>query len=164
MSNYVIRSICFCLIASSYAIAGWAQPQSERKDSTKIQNQIEGTKAVIESQQRQIFIDPLAGIVINKTVTVQGHDFYRFFTTMWRAQGLDTHYTITIYERPSARWGSEVWVDYRRQQMFHTFLPPARSQTRAISEYAVNLVLENLMDSETERLLTHNPDLAPEEF
>ncbi|MCQ9616449.1 curli production assembly/transport protein CsgE [Paenalcaligenes niemegkensis] len=69
-----------------------------------------------------------------------------------------------MYERPSARWGSEIWVEYRRQEMFHTFLPPARSQTRPISEYAVNLVFENLMDSEQERLLTHNPDLAPEEF
>lgn len=123
MRNYVTRFMVISLISCSYIPLGFAQPQSETRNPTGIKNQIEGTKAFIENQQRKIFVDPLSGIVINRTVTVQGHDFYQFFSTMWRAKGLDTHYTIAIYERPSARWGSEIWVEYRRQQMFHTFLP-----------------------------------------
>lgn len=164
MRQQMSRLLSYSVMTLAFMPMAWAQPQSDVRNPTELSNQIDGTQAIIESQQRQLFADPLAGMIINRTVTVQGHDFYRFFATIWRAKGLDTHYTIAIYERPTARWGSEIWVEYRRQEMFHTFLPPARSQTRAISEYAVNLVFENLMDSEFERLLIHNPDLAPEEF
>ncbi len=72
------RTRYVCLIAALYALPGATQPQSEVKDQPSLQNQIEGTRAVIETQQKQLFTDPLAGIVINRTVTVQGNDFYRF--------------------------------------------------------------------------------------
>lgn len=117
-----------------------------------------------EVVRKSLFDDPLTGIVINRTVTVQGSEFYRFFSNRWREYGEDNPFTITVFERPSARWGSEIWVEHRGQRMYHSFLSPARSSTKKTSEIAVDLVIENINRSEIERLFTNSPDLAPEEF
>jgi curli production assembly/transport component CsgE len=116
------------------------------------------------SKLRDRFSDPLGGAVINRTVTVLGNDFYRYFTTYWRQKDVSTHVSISIYERPTARFGSEVWVQYRQQKMFRIFLPPARAATKAISAQAVDIVYQNIATSEVERALTRSPDLAPEEL
>lgn len=123
-------------------------------------------KAIQQSEvvRKNLFDDPLSGIVINRTVTVQGHDFYRYFSNRWRELSGASPFTLTVVERPSARWGSEIWVEYRRQRMYHAFLAPARSGTKKTSERAVDLVLENVNKSEIERVLTNNPDLAPDEL
>lgn len=113
---------------------------------------------------KHMFDDPLAGVVINRTVTVQGKDFYQFFATLWRQKEVGSRFTISIHERPSARWGSEVWVQYRQKRMFHAFLPPARSATRKISAMAVDIVEQNIADSEVERIMVRSPDLGPEEM
>lgn len=117
-----------------------------------------------EVVRKNLFDDPLAGIVINRTVTVQGQDFYRYFSNRWRELTGASPFTLTVVERPSARWGSEIWVEYRRQRMYHAFLTPARSGTKKASDRAVDLVLENVNKSEIERVLTNNPDLAPDEL
>ncbi|MDV2116764.1 curli production assembly/transport protein CsgE [Alcaligenes faecalis] len=117
-----------------------------------------------EVVRKNLFDDPLSGIVINRTVTVQGQDFYRYFSNRWRELSGASSFTLTVVERPSARWGSEIWVEYRRQRMYHAFLTPARSGTKKASERAVDLVLENVSKSEIERVLINNPDLAPDEL
>lgn len=120
----------------------------------------EETRRAVE----RIFSDPLGGVIVNRTVTVLGKDFYQHFATLWRQQPDATRYSISIHERPTARFGSEIWVQYRQQRMFHTFLPPARSATREISEVAVQHVMKNISQRELERLTTRNPDLGPEEL
>lgn len=112
----------------------------------------------------RIFDDPLGGVVVNRTVTVLGKDFYQYFSTRWRQSPDANRYTISVHERPTARFGSEIWVQYRQQRVFHTFLPPARAATRPISEFAVQQVLENVSRWELERLTTKHPDLGPEEL
>lgn len=112
----------------------------------------------------RVFTDPLGGVVVNRTVTVLGKDFYQYFSTRWRQDENAARYAISIYERPTARFGSEIWVMYRQQKMFHAFLPPARAATREISEAAVEQVLSNISQRELERLTTRNPDLGPEEL
>lgn len=112
----------------------------------------------------RIFDDPLAGVVVNRTVTVLGKDFYQAFSTRWRQNPEAARYSISIHERPSARFGSEIWVQYRQQRVFHTFLPPARAATRPISEAAIPIVLKNVSRREVERRTTWNPDMGPEEL
>lgn len=113
---------------------------------------------------KSVLDDPLAGIVVNRTVTVLGYDFYREFSSFWRQKDISNRYTISIHERPSARFGSEVWVEYRQKRVFHTFLPPARAQTERISSAAVEIVYQNIADSEVARIMFRSPDLAPEEL
>lgn len=127
----------------------------------------EGPEQHANDMQRaveKIFDEPLSGVVVNRTVTVLGKEFYRHFANIWRYSPQSNRYSISIHERPSARFGSEVWVLYRQQRIFHTFLPPARPATKEISQYAVEYVIENLARRELERFTTPDPDLGPEEL
>ena len=51
--------------------------------------------------------DPLKGLIINRTVTVMGWDFYSNFTQVWQALYPDSQDTMTIIERPTAQFGSD---------------------------------------------------------
>lgn len=121
---------------------------------------------VLDGRQakKSVFEDPLGGVVVNRTVTVLGNDFYQNFTALWRQKDISNKFSISIYERPSARFGSEIWVRFRQKNMFHVFLPPARAATKQISGVAVELVYQNIADSEAERILVRSPDLGPEEM
>ncbi len=117
-----------------------------------------------EKESRRLLEDPLTGIVINRTVTVLGKDFYHYFVTAWRQKDGDNRYSLTVYERPSARWGSEIWIEYQRNQMFRIFLSPARQAARKVSEEAAEIVHRNIIESEIRKALTQSQDLADEEL
>ncbi|TAL90386.1 MAG: hypothetical protein EPN46_12220 [Candidimonas sp.] len=107
---------------------------------------------------------PLAGVVINRTVTVLGWDFYQNFAAIWRAKFSDSRYTVSVHERPTAQFGSEIWVEYKQKRMFHAFLAPARSATKPVAAAAVDMVYKNIVDSNVQSLLFPDVDLAPEEM
>lgn len=153
------------LFLGAYTGSAVAQPGAQEQ-SSKARATTSTAEAPADPREavERVFSDPLGGVVVNRTVTVLGKDFYRYFSTRWRQTDESSRYSISIHERPTARFGSEIWVQYRQQRMFHTFLPPARSATRAISEVAVDQVLENVARRELERLTTRNPDLGPEEL
>lgn len=155
------KAVLFISVLMMQSLA-LAQPGKE-PEKARPANFLEAIRQA-EVIRKSLFDDPLSGIVINRTVTVQGHEFYRFFSNRWREFSEQNPFTITVFERPSARWGSEIWVEYRGQRMYHAFLSPARSSTKKASEQAVDIVMENVNESEIERLLTNNPDLGPEEF
>lgn len=170
------RTACACCITAvmallpggiafaAQAFEGQVRPAAtERSDASAKDDASQENEDPRQAIER-IFRDPLGGVVVNRTVTVLGKDFYQYFSTRWRQHDEAARYAISIHERPTARFGSEIWVQYRQQRMFHAFLPPARAATRPISEAAVEQVLRNISQRELERLTTRNPDLGPEEL
>lgn len=117
-----------------------------------------------DKPEKSILDDPLGGIVVNRTVTVLGNDFYQYFARAWREKDGDNRYSISVHERPSARWGSEIWVQYRQQQVFHMFLSPARQAAKEISQQAAEIVYENVVNSDIQRMLVQSQDLGEEEL
>lgn len=114
--------------------------------------------------EKSLLDDPLRGIVVNRTVTVLGNDFYRAFTRSWHDKDGDNRYSIAVYERPTARFGSEIWVQYRQQRIFHMFLSPARQKARELGEQAARIVYENVVNSDIQRMLVQSQDLGEEEL
>lgn len=108
--------------------------------------------------------EPLSGLVINRTMTVLGWDFYKSFTEIWRALHPDSKTNLTVVERPTAQFGSEIWINYDNQTVFHTFLSPARSRARDESKQAVKIVYDNVVDIEVRRKFIKDADLGPEEM
>jgi curli production assembly/transport component CsgE len=108
--------------------------------------------------------DLMDGLVTNRTVTVLGWDFYQTFTAIWEAKYTKERVALAIFERPTARWGSEIWIQFGQTRVFHTFLPPARSRTEEVSKLAVEAVHENITRIKVERALYSDIDLAPEEM
>lgn len=110
-------------------------------------------------------LDPYVGVVTDGTVTIFGQEFYRSFTAAWREQPRIDRYSLAVFERPSARWGSLVWVEFANRRVFSAFLSPSRrEQIRAAGLDAAQIAYRNVVDSEVERLLIKDPDLAREEL
>lgn len=108
--------------------------------------------------------EPLGGIIINRTVTVLGFDFYKSFSEVWQAVHPNSKFTLTVYERPTAQYGSEIWISYRDRRIYHTFLSPARSGVREEGKQAVETAGKNIANIDAERKLFKSADLGPEEM
>jgi curli production assembly/transport component CsgE len=104
------------------------------------------------------------GVVVNQTLTLAGHDFYQSFVAAWRDKPDTERYALTIGERPSVRLGTQVWVEFSRQRVFQTALPPARARIPAIGEAAADIAYQNVVQSEVQKLLFRDPDLGPDEI
>jgi len=114
--------------------------------------------------EKSVLDDPLSGIVLNRTVTVLGNDFYQFFARAWREMDGDQRYSISVHERPTTKFGSEIWVQYRQERIFHMFLSPARQAAKDISLQAAKVVYETVVNSEIQRMLVQSQDLGKEEL
>ena len=103
-------------------------------------------------------------LVTTEAVTVAGHEFCRHFIDAWRDQPGSDAVALSLVERPSARWGSTVWVQSRQRRLLQLRLPPARAQLAALAVEAADSVLRAALDSERERRLVNDADLAPDEI
>ena len=108
--------------------------------------------------------DPFQGVVTNATVTPIGQKFYRYFVAGWRDKELSDRYVLSVHERATARWGSQVWIEYRQRRIFQAFLPLAEQAIRNASAQAVEIVYQNIMNVDVQRLLFRDADLAPDEM
>jgi len=109
--------------------------------------------------------DGYIGVVTDVTVTTVGEEFYRAFAAVWREQPLSDRYSLSIVERPSARWGSLVWIEYAHRRLYSRFLSPSKPETaRASAMEAARQVYRRAVDADVERLLFRDPDLARDEF
>ena len=104
------------------------------------------------------------GLVTCQAVTVAGHEFCGFLSAEWRDKPGSDRYTIAIRERPSARWGSQVWVEFAQRRVYQVQLPPARAGLAALAESAAETAYQAVLDIERQRQLIHDADLAPDEF
>jgi len=104
------------------------------------------------------------GVVTVQTITTAGHDFSQHFLAAWRDQDGSDQVTLAIRERPSARFGSEVWIDYSQRTVLQLRLPPARAALPELAANAVQHVWATVQRTDAERKLFHDADLAPDEF
>ena len=104
------------------------------------------------------------GMITVQTMTTAGHDFSQHFLAAWRDQDGSDAVTLAIRERPSARFGSEVWIDYSQRTVLQLRLPPARAALPELVANAVQHVWATVQRTDAERKLFHDADLAPDEF
>jgi curli production assembly/transport component CsgE len=130
--------------------------------STTLQQRRNGRAADVANQDP--LSDALGGVVTTDTVTLVGQDFYTAFTQAWDANPLSARYIVSVHERPSARYGSLVWVEYQQRRVFQAFLPIARANIRPIAENAAALAFQNVMQADLTRLLFHEADMASDEL
>jgi curli production assembly/transport component CsgE len=104
------------------------------------------------------------GIVTSQPITVAGHEFCRYFIADWLDKPDSDRYTIAIRERPSARWGTQVWIEYGPRRVLQVQLPPARTELEALGKNAAENAYEAIQDIERQRTFIRDADLAPDEF
>jgi curli production assembly/transport component CsgE len=104
------------------------------------------------------------GIVTSQPITVAGHEFCRYFIAEWLDKPDSDRYTIALRERPSARWGTQVWVEFGPRRVLQVQLPPARTELKALGENAAANAYDAILDIERQRMFIRDADLAPDEF
>ena len=72
--------------------------------------------------------------------------------------------TLTIQERPDARWGSQLWVMEGNKMYFRTQLSPRISEADRVAGEAVEVVQEALLQQQLTAALTSDKDLGKEEL
>ena len=147
--------------ATDSALSAEPLTNTSLPDSVAVQGANPNAAKVGQSQALQ---NLYAGVVVNQTITMVGQDFYQNFVVAWRDKPLSERYTVSVYERPSARLGSQVWVEYANRRVFQTFLPPARARAKEAGLDAVEAAYQNIVEADVVNLLMRDPDLAPDEL
>ncbi|WP_020412502.1 CsgE family curli-type amyloid fiber assembly protein [Microbulbifer variabilis] len=106
----------------------------------------------------------LTGLVIDSTVSGIGHEFARSLSIYITSNLTEFDYNLTVHERPSARWGSVVWVTYENKQVFRTVIYPGRRRFGEIAAQAATQINNNIRQQRLQELFSQNLDLAGDEI
>ncbi|WP_311064393.1 CsgE family curli-type amyloid fiber assembly protein [Halomonas sp. DWK9] len=125
--------------------------QLSSPDGPEIQSRINGSSE-------------LTGIMVDRTITMAGKTFYRAFSQLAMDNLIIGNATLTIQERPDARWGSQLWVMEGNKMYFRTQLSPRISEADRVAGEAVEVVQEALLQQQLTAALTSDKDLGKEEL
>lgn len=104
------------------------------------------------------------GMVIDNTITRIGHDFAQAFSSRRLSSGANTYSgTLTLIERPSARWGSLIVIMDGQNTVQSLFITPGRMDVRALAEQMADTMNENLQRRRLQRLV-QNAELGRDEL
>ncbi|UVJ46125.1 curli production assembly/transport protein CsgE [Pseudomonas sp. LS1212] len=107
--------------------------------------------------------DEMKGFIVDQAISHTGHDFYRAFSERLRSTSrLD--FNLVVRERPSARWGSLIWVEYEQRTIYRRFLPPNTVDLEEIAYEAADLVKAQILQRRLEILLQDTTDLEKDEL
>jgi curli production assembly/transport component CsgE len=110
-------------------------------------------------------LEEASGFIVDRTITHFGAEFVRSFSEAWREHAGTTGIDVTIVERPSARYGSLVWVEHNGRPIVRMFLYAGRAGTiRPAAVAAAQYVARQVADESLARLLLNDPDLAKDGF
>lgn len=115
------------------------------------------------SGQRTLNRAEVGGLVVGQTVTLAGRAFYDSFSAAWRDLDEPGRFTVAISERPTARLGSQVFVDYGNRRVLQMFLPPNRTLIPALGADAAAQVFQAILDYQLAQFFG-DPDMGRDEL
>ena len=146
-----MRALLFACLAA-FAIAAAAQELEEG-----------AIDAGTLDERELASIEQASGLIVDRTATNFGAEFVRYFSQAWREQPGTETLEVTIVERPSARFGSLVWIEHNNQPIARAFLYAGRSSAiQPIANAAAEYVAKKLATEALANLLFQDPDLAKE--
>ncbi|PKG54857.1 CsgE family curli-type amyloid fiber assembly protein [Halomonas sp. MES3-P3E] len=126
-------------------------------------NQLSGPDGA-EAEQPTPGGSELTGVMVDRTITMAGKTFYRAFSQRAMDNLIIGNATITIQERPDARWGSQIAIMEGNRMYFRTQLSPKISEADRVAGEAVQTVEEALIRQQLAATLTPDKDLGREEL
>ena len=107
--------------------------------------------------------DEMLGFIVDDTISHIGHDFYYSFSESLRATS-PMDFNLEVRERPSARWGSLVTVEYQQRLVYRRFLPPNTVELKDEAYDAADWVRVQIVQRKLETLLQDTTDLEKDEL
>ncbi len=147
--------------------AGVEEQQAIDEIVQEEQEPLDSMEQGIEEQfSEQLNLDEpgLNGVLVDRTITMIGKTFYRQFSQLSMESTIISNANLSIHERPSARWGSLVWVSEGNKIIFEATLSPRLSDVDQYVEAAVEQVEQMVIQRKVMDALQQNEDLADEEL
>lgn len=109
--------------------------------------------------------DEISGFTHDSTITRVGHEFARELGSYRNLNFTDNNdYNLTVFERPSARWGSLIWVNLDDREVYRRFLPPGKIDVSQEAESAAQHIHQQAQQLKIQRLFMDTFDLDQDEF
>jgi len=115
------------------------------------------------TEQRSLSREDVGGLITGQTVTQNGRAFYDSFATAWSERDAQGRFSVAVMERPTARFGSQVFIRYGNRQLLQLALPPNRSVIAPLGAAAADQVFQAILDYQLAQFLG-DPDIGRDEF
>jgi curli production assembly/transport component CsgE len=110
-------------------------------------------------------LEQASGFIVDRTITHFGAEFLRQFSLSWRELPGTEEFDVAVFERPTARQGSLVWVEHNHRPIARAYLYAGRAaNVRPIAVATADYVAKELADDVLAGALFNDPDLAKEGF
>ncbi|MCG7600477.1 curli production assembly/transport protein CsgE [Halomonas sp. McH1-25] len=106
----------------------------------------------------------LGGVLVDRTISLAGKTFYDAFSQQRLNYPILSAVTLTVHERPSARWGSLIWISEGSRIHFQTTVSPRLAGIEDIAQQAVDIVRDRIIKQKLQQALQPSKDLAEDEF
>ncbi|MFM2587945.1 curli production assembly/transport protein CsgE [Vibrio sp. TBV020] len=141
---------CFSFLLLFFSFAGNAVIENEEK---------------IEDRKRSHLLEnEVDGLIIDRTMTRLGDDFYFFFTQLMNERHGSLEENLTVKERPTALSGSIISIVHREKLIYRTALSPGRQHAEDKAKEALNAVTSHLLRWKAQLSYQDTFDLAQDEF
>lgn len=88
----------------------------------------------------------LSGIVLDRTITRFGKDFFFYYTGYWRDVPDTDGLTVVIHEQVFPQAGTRLWVEMEQQTIFETYFGRRHSDVKKVAEQAVLISLDKVVE------------------
>ena len=110
-------------------------------------------------------LEHASGFVVDRTITNFGAEFVREFSAAWRTHPGTGGIDLTVIEKPSARWGSTIFVEYNNHPVAKVFLHAGRSSTiKPLAIETAHYMATKVADQVLMSQIFLDPDLGKEEL
>uniref|UniRef100_A0ABW6BX33 Curli production assembly/transport component CsgE n=1 Tax=Pontibacter toksunensis TaxID=1332631 RepID=A0ABW6BX33_9BACT len=104
------------------------------------------------------------GLIVDKTITKVGRDFYDVFQRQWEAPPMAQNFTIQIEELPSRGNITVVSLSVNEDKLFEQPLQPRYDIIEEVATYMVGVVYDYLMNDQLNKQLEAEGKKAREVF
>ncbi|MDW5375925.1 CsgE family curli-type amyloid fiber assembly protein [Halomonas sp. HP20-15] len=161
-------SVVLLVAAMTLTTAAGAQdvtvPDPQRAASAQNDNPEGADGPVLNDAYKPHGAANLSGLLIDRTVTMIGKTFFRQFSQIRLDSLLLSDISLTVHERPSARWGSLIWITEDNRILYQATLPPRLSDVDQYATAAVEQVEQLHLQRKIMQALDNNGDLAGDEW
>ncbi|MCC5878376.1 MAG: curli production assembly/transport protein CsgE [Idiomarina sp.] len=88
----------------------------------------------------------LSGIVLDRTITRFGKDFFFYYTGYWRDVPDTEGLTVVIHEQVYPQAGTRLWVEMEQETIFQTYFGRRHTDVKKVAEQAVLISLDKVVE------------------
>lgn len=88
----------------------------------------------------------LSGIVLDRTITRFGKDFFFYYAGYWRDIPDTDGLTVVIHEQVFPQAGTRLWVELEQETIFQTYFGRRHTDTKKVAEQAILISLDKVVE------------------